>query len=213
MSDAEFLRRVSLDFAGKIPTVVEARQFLADKNAEKRTKLIDALIAALLVKVHRADFAARDFHAILLRELRGSREDSNGHLASFWFRGPTDFRLLRSGGRKFRDDEAVADVELIEGHQPRVASMPGAVGGQQLFTHGWPDRVGVGVVEVAAGGEDLAAGADRLEAFLTALGVSTRATDYGVTREDWIGAIDDALLGERGRNFIGSREAVLAAAA
>ncbi|MGU3337153.1 phosphonoacetaldehyde reductase [Methylobacterium mesophilicum] len=62
-------------------------------------------------------------------------------------------------------------------------------------------------------GEDLAAGADRLEAFLTALGVSTRATDYGVTREDWIGAIDDALLGERGRNFIGSREAVLAAAA
>ncbi len=62
-------------------------------------------------------------------------------------------------------------------------------------------------------GEDLAQGADRLEAFLTGLGVSTRATDYGVTRENWIGAIDDALKGERGLNFIGTREAVLAAAA
>lgn len=62
-------------------------------------------------------------------------------------------------------------------------------------------------------GEDLHRGADRLEAFLNGLGVSTVATDYGVTRENWIGAIDDALKGERGRNFIGSREAVLAAAA
>ncbi|KQO61169.1 alcohol dehydrogenase [Methylobacterium sp. Leaf87] len=62
-------------------------------------------------------------------------------------------------------------------------------------------------------GDDLAAGADRLEAFLNGLGVSTVATDYGVTRENWIGAIEDALKGERGLNFIGSREAVLAAAA
>lgn len=62
-------------------------------------------------------------------------------------------------------------------------------------------------------GDDLAKGADALEAFLKNLGVSTRATDYGVTRENWIGAIDDALKGERGRNFIGSREAVLEQAA
>ena len=62
-------------------------------------------------------------------------------------------------------------------------------------------------------GADLHAGADTLEAFLKGLGLSTRATDYGVTSADWRAAIDDALLGERGRNFIGSREAVLAAAA
>ncbi|MDR4305046.1 phosphonoacetaldehyde reductase [Chelatococcus sambhunathii] len=62
-------------------------------------------------------------------------------------------------------------------------------------------------------GEDLAAAADRLEALLNRLGVSTRATDYGVTHEDWVAAIDDALKGERGLNFIGSRDAVLAAAA
>jgi len=62
-------------------------------------------------------------------------------------------------------------------------------------------------------GDDLLAGAARLDAFLNGLGVSTRATDYGVTKENWVGAIDDALLGDRGRNFIGSREAILAAAA
>ncbi|MCM8732471.1 phosphonoacetaldehyde reductase [Hephaestia sp. MAHUQ-44] len=62
-------------------------------------------------------------------------------------------------------------------------------------------------------GADLAAGADRLEAFLAGLGISTRPTDYGVTQENWLAAIDDALAGERGLNFIGTRDAVLAATA
>jgi len=62
-------------------------------------------------------------------------------------------------------------------------------------------------------GPDLAAGADRLDAFLAGLGISTRATDYGVTRENWLAAIDDALDGERGRNFIGTRAAFLSTAA
>jgi alcohol dehydrogenase len=62
-------------------------------------------------------------------------------------------------------------------------------------------------------GPDLFSGADRLEAFLTGLGISTRATDYGVTAENWRAAIDEALAGERGRNFIGTRDAFLSNAA
>jgi alcohol dehydrogenase len=62
-------------------------------------------------------------------------------------------------------------------------------------------------------GADLAGGASRLAATLAELGVSTRATDYGVTHKEWLGVIDEALLGERGRNFIGTRDAVLAAGA
>lgn len=62
-------------------------------------------------------------------------------------------------------------------------------------------------------GENLAAGADGLETLLTSLGISTRAVDYGVTHENWLAAIDDALAGERGRNFIGTRDAFLASAA
>lgn len=45
-ADAEFLRRLYLDLTGIIPTAAEAREFLADSDAEKRTKLIDRLLAS-----------------------------------------------------------------------------------------------------------------------------------------------------------------------
>lgn len=44
--DAEFLRRAYLDFAGRIPTAQETQGFLADKSADKRTQLIDKLLAS-----------------------------------------------------------------------------------------------------------------------------------------------------------------------
>jgi len=44
--EAEFLRRVWLDFDGGIPSVSEAKSFLADKSADKRAKLIERLMAA-----------------------------------------------------------------------------------------------------------------------------------------------------------------------
>ena len=43
-SDAAFLRRLSLDLTGEQPRPDEIRAFLADKNPDKRTKLIDRLI-------------------------------------------------------------------------------------------------------------------------------------------------------------------------
>ncbi|MFO0811248.1 MAG: DUF1549 domain-containing protein [Gemmataceae bacterium] len=44
-ADAEFVRRVTLDLNGTIPTADEVRAFLADKAADKRTQLIDRLLA------------------------------------------------------------------------------------------------------------------------------------------------------------------------
>jgi mono/diheme cytochrome c family protein len=44
-SDAVFLRRVYLDIVGAIPTVEEAQKFLDDKTPDKRTRLIDQLLA------------------------------------------------------------------------------------------------------------------------------------------------------------------------
>jgi hypothetical protein len=44
--DAEFLRRVWLDFVGTIPSAEEARNFLADKDPDKRTKVVDRLLAS-----------------------------------------------------------------------------------------------------------------------------------------------------------------------
>ncbi len=43
--DAMFLRRVTLDVLGRIPTVAETRGFLADKSPDKRAKLVDKLVA------------------------------------------------------------------------------------------------------------------------------------------------------------------------
>ena len=42
--DAAFLRRVSLDLTGEQPSPDEVRSFLADKDPEKRIKLIDRLL-------------------------------------------------------------------------------------------------------------------------------------------------------------------------
>jgi len=44
-SDAEFLRRATLDTIGALPTADEARAFLADTAPDKREKLIDRLLA------------------------------------------------------------------------------------------------------------------------------------------------------------------------
>lgn len=43
-SDAEFLRRVTLDLAGTLPTSDEVREFLADGSADKRSRKVDELL-------------------------------------------------------------------------------------------------------------------------------------------------------------------------
>lgn len=45
-SDEVFVRRVYLDIAGRIPTIKETTDFLADKATDKRAKLIDELLAS-----------------------------------------------------------------------------------------------------------------------------------------------------------------------
>lgn len=44
-TDAEFLRRVSLDVTGQLPTADEVKAFLADTSADKRSRKIDELLA------------------------------------------------------------------------------------------------------------------------------------------------------------------------
>ncbi len=43
-TDEQFIRRVSLDITGTLPVPAEVTAFVADKDAKKRTKLIDALL-------------------------------------------------------------------------------------------------------------------------------------------------------------------------
>src|SRR5690242_8488798 len=53
--DAEFLRRVYLDLTGHIPTVEKATAFLDNRDANKRAKLIDELLAGSDYGKHQAD--------------------------------------------------------------------------------------------------------------------------------------------------------------
>ena len=45
-SDEEFLRRVSLDLTGQIPTAARVKSFIADTSTDKRDKVIDELLAS-----------------------------------------------------------------------------------------------------------------------------------------------------------------------
>lgn len=76
--DATFLRRVYLDTLGVPPTVAEARLFLADVRPDKRSRLIDALLA-------RPEFA--DYWALKWSDLLRNEEK----------------QLDRKGVRAFRD--------------------------------------------------------------------------------------------------------------
>jgi hypothetical protein len=50
--DAEFLRRVTLDLAGRIPSVYEARAFLKDTSPDKRRRLVEKLLDSPLYIRH-----------------------------------------------------------------------------------------------------------------------------------------------------------------
>ncbi|MBM84067.1 MAG: hypothetical protein CMJ78_26235 [Planctomycetaceae bacterium] len=69
-NDAEFLRRVYLDLAGRIPTVSEARAFLADKSKNKREQLIDRLLQS-------SDYPRRmqELFHVMFMERRGDNDE------------------------------------------------------------------------------------------------------------------------------------------
>lgn len=67
--DAEFLRRVWLDLAGRIPSSEETRRFLDNSDPNKRSQMIDQLLAAPTY----AERMQELFHVVLM-ERRGDNE-------------------------------------------------------------------------------------------------------------------------------------------
>ncbi len=65
--DSVFLRRVTLDIAGRLPTLEETDAFLASNDPDKRAKKIDALLAT----VDYADHFAGKWAAILRNKAQG----------------------------------------------------------------------------------------------------------------------------------------------
>ena len=75
--DATFLRRVTLDIAGRIPSSTEAREFLLDDDPEKRSKLIDRLLRSPSY----ADYFANKWTALL----KNRRDDASDITSNFAF--------------------------------------------------------------------------------------------------------------------------------
>ena len=63
--DAEFLRRVTLDLTGTIPSAAVARAFLIDANPQKREQMVDRLLASAEYARH----LQRQFDVALMRRL------------------------------------------------------------------------------------------------------------------------------------------------
>src|SRR5262245_55307405 len=80
--DAEFMRRVYLDVIGRIPSGGEARQFLDDKAADKRRRLVEMLLDHPRYTLHWTNF----WETLLLPESK--YEATNGISRSFeaWVR-------------------------------------------------------------------------------------------------------------------------------
>jgi len=75
--DATFLRRVTLDIAGRLPTDEEAKAFLANSSADKRNQWIDELLRS----PDYADFFASKWTAVL----KNRRDDASDIVSNFAF--------------------------------------------------------------------------------------------------------------------------------
>ncbi len=76
--DGTFMRRVYIDICGTLPTAEEAEKFLADKDPNKRDKLIDRLLDS----PEYADYFANKWN-LVLRNKKRQNEDTEGTYAFY----------------------------------------------------------------------------------------------------------------------------------
>jgi hypothetical protein len=69
-TDAQFIRRVTLDLTGRLPMPADVTEFIADRSSGKRAKLVDKLLASDEFAEHWARFW-RDVVSARVTDLRG----------------------------------------------------------------------------------------------------------------------------------------------
>src|SRR5262245_43123740 len=80
--DSTFLRRVSVDIAGRLPTLAESEQFLADNSSDKREKLVNRLLES----TDYADYFANKWAAVLRNKRRLDVEKRSTFAFHEWIR-------------------------------------------------------------------------------------------------------------------------------
>src|SRR5688572_18245089 len=125
--DGEFLRRVYLDLAGRIPSAAETRAFLADADPQKRAKVIDKLLAS----DEHVRRMSQSFHVMLMERLGDHAEWQKWLRGSFAANKPWD-QMVRELANPNADDEATRGSALfvskrLENYGQNPVDVPGLV--------------------------------------------------------------------------------------
>lgn len=80
--DATFIRRVSVDIAGRIPSAQEVEQFIADASPQKREALVDRLVDSPAY----ADYFANKWSAVLRNKRRNGNDIAYTYRFHAWIR-------------------------------------------------------------------------------------------------------------------------------
>ena len=110
IDDATFLRRVTLDIGGRLPTEAEASAFLANKSPDKRDQWIDELLQG----TDYADFFAAKWTAVL----KNRRDDASDLLSNFAFHAWVRDSLLANKPYDHFVRELLAATGTVIGNPP-----------------------------------------------------------------------------------------------
>jgi hypothetical protein len=110
--DAAFVRRVTLDVCGRLPTGEEAEQFIASKDTSKRDKLIDQLLET----PEYADYFANKWASVLRNKGRDANDARGTYAFHDWIR--SSFITNKPYDQFVR--EIVAATGDVERHPPVV---------------------------------------------------------------------------------------------
>ncbi len=134
--DSTFIRRVTLDIAGRLPTIEEAQQFLADSSETK----YDAAVDRLLDSPEYADYFAKKWSAILRNKRDGQGEMFNSFAFHDWLRSsfyenkPYDtlVRELLTASGSVETNPAVAWYREVSNTESRVEDAAQLFLGQRI---------------------------------------------------------------------------------
>ena len=125
--DGTFLRRVTVDIAGRLPSLEESQDFLANDSPAKRSQLIDKLLEGS----SHADFFAGKWASILRNQRRNDRHRPETYAFHEWIRQsiqankPYDqfvSEILTATGT-IRDNPPVAWYRNVGGDKERMQDM------------------------------------------------------------------------------------------
>ena len=125
--DGTFLRRVTVDIAGRLPSLEESQDFLANDSPAKRSQLIDKLLEGS----SHADFFAGKWASILRNQRRNDRHRPDTYAFHEWIRQsiqankPYDqfvSEILTATGT-IRDNPPVAWYRNVGGDKERMQDM------------------------------------------------------------------------------------------